>query len=251
MFTGQSGRSGPSPGKVRWGCCPRHPRGTHYSEEEIPKAQRPRNCAAQALAASAGSGFPSGLLACLPALPGQPFFLPQLIPEFHPRGRKKAVGGDGRTQTDPQDSPSLRCHGNTAIFILLFMMLKALTFSVPERPGKLLPSSFNAAPSPKVLRRKKSNGGKGSPLGHPSTRGTVSQWFAPALLSFQFSSCFSAYFHIFKEIRIPCGLPERLLQRKCCHSDEFFPPSWAAALLGKTRPGSGECPVGANPLLAP
>lgn len=40
---------------------------------------------------------------------------------------------------DPQDSPSLRCHGDAAIFISLFMMLKALTFSVPERPGRLCP----------------------------------------------------------------------------------------------------------------
>lgn len=52
---------------------------------------------------------------------------------------------------DPQDSPSLRCHGNAAIFIPLFMPLKALTLCSRERPGGLLPSSFTAAPSPRGL----------------------------------------------------------------------------------------------------
>lgn len=132
------------------------PGGPGYTEEEVPKARSPHNWAAQALAGTPGSGvqgFPSGLLVYLPSF-GQPaLLLSSFLCSIREAGGRLEgeMAGPGR---DPQDSPSRRCHGNAAIFIP-FMMLKALTFSVPERPGWLLPSSFNAAPSPRGLRREK------------------------------------------------------------------------------------------------
>lgn len=70
----------------------------------------------------------------------------RLILVFCPSRGKEEEGcgemaGPGR---DPEDASSLRCHGNAAIYIVLFMMLKALPFSVPGRLGWLLPSSFKA-----------------------------------------------------------------------------------------------------------
>lgn len=141
------------------------PGGTRYPEEGIPKARSPQSWAPrQQLEALKFKGFLVGYWSV--SLPFSGSRSSSLSHSCVPSDRlEEGCRGDGRTQPDPQDSPSLRCHGNAAIFIPLFMMLKALTFSVPERPGGLLPSSFNAASSPRGLRRKKSNGGKGEPTG--------------------------------------------------------------------------------------
>lgn len=71
---------------------------------------------------------------------------------------------------DPQDSPSLRCYGNAAIFISLFMMLKALTLFQRGQAGSAL--TLNAAPSPRGLGRKGVMEGK-APPGAPLHQGTV------------------------------------------------------------------------------
>lgn len=74
---------------------------------------------------------------------------------------------------DPQDSPSLRCHGNAAIFIPLFMMLKALTFSVPERGQAVFcphPSLQHLLPE---AWQGKAEWRKQKPAGSPLNQGTV------------------------------------------------------------------------------
>lgn len=68
--------------------------------------------------------------------------------------------------------PSLRCHGNAAIFISLFMMLKALTFSVPERPGWLCPHPSMQHLPPEAWGGKGVVEGRGTP-GAPLHQGTV------------------------------------------------------------------------------
>lgn len=110
------------------------------------------------------------------------------------RSRRKLEGEMAGPRPDPQDSPSLRCYGNAAIFISLFMMLKALTLSVPERPGWLCPhpqcSTFSPRPG-----EERSDGGKGPPWGTPPPGNCLGWlalpfgafWFPASALSFIFS----------------------------------------------------------------
>ena len=107
---------------------------TCYTEEEIKKSRSPQ--AGQSRLWQKPQALElRGFLACdspvsLP-LGSLPFFLCPSLSSMREVGGR--LEGEMAGPRDPQDSPSLRCHGNAAIFIPLFMMLKALTFSVPER----------------------------------------------------------------------------------------------------------------------
>lgn len=147
---------------------------TCYTEEEILKTRSAPQSGQplwQKLQALEFKGSLVGYWTVSLPLGSLPFSLSSFLCSILEAGGR--LEGEMAGPRDSQDSPSLRCHGNMAIFIPLFMMLKALTFSAPERPGWLLPSSFNATPSPGGLRGEKRNGGSQNPVGHPSTRGTV------------------------------------------------------------------------------
>ena len=171
---------------------------TYYSEEEIKKSKSPQTGQSRLWRKPQALEL-RGFLACDPpvSLPlgSLPFPLcPSLSSTREVGGR---LEGEMAGPRDPQDSPSLRCHGNAAIFIPLFMLLKALTLCSRERPGWLLPSSFTAAPSPRDLAGESVVEGT-KPAGPPLSQGDCltavclytceplfSSWLRRSVLCFQ------------------------------------------------------------------